>query len=592
MLYIAAALVFTVFGSLLAALAPLALKALVDALADAAPSEALVLYGATYLLALGGSRLLAEARQLAAGLAEQRLLARWTQRLFGHLLSLPMGWHQRQATGALAQSQQQASVGLQLMLSSVLAGLVPVLVELVTVAAVLWHLEQPRLVTVFAAAALAFAGVYWWGARGLQSPAGAVTQAHLAVGAKLTDGLLNVETIKCFGAEPAVQSVLQLKVRELERRWSALHGQRAAVGAMAAATLAVSMAATLFVAGQAFAWGTLTLGGFVLAHVYMLQMTRPLEMLGNAARNITQGLAFLRPALLQLQQAGEPAHESAPHPPLAACPQASSSPCISFRDVHFAYAPGQPVLQGLNLDIAPGTSVAIVGASGSGKSSLLRLLLGLHEPQAGHILFDGMPITEMPRSRLRRLVGLVSQDAALLDDTLAANIAFGQAAACRADIERAARLAGLHALGRALPQGLDSRLGERGARLSGGERQRVAIARLILRRPAVYALDEPTSMLDAETEAAVLHNLRTAATGCTTLVVAHRLCTVVHADEIVVLEAGRVVQRGSHAELLARGGAYARLWHGQYRAQPQAAAPRQATDTAAQQAPTGAGAGC
>lgn len=560
-----AALLAGVLGSLLAALAPLALKTVIDTLA-ARPGLGLGLLGAgaAYLAALVGARLMNELRPLWAGRAEQHLQARLTQRLFAHGLALPLARHRARRPSELVHTVHQAAAGVQLILASLVSSLLPVVVELATVVLVLAHLGLPWLVAVFAVTAAAFVALQASGMAQLRLRARAVTAASGRQHARLTEGLLNAETLKTFAAEPQVQAGLAAATRAQQAAWHALHGWRARIGMAAVGLVALSVAASLTLAAQAVAQGSLSLGGFVLVTVYMLQIVRPLEMLGNAARNIAQGLEFVRPMLALLAEAPEPlagpGDPSAPRPAQGQSRGQSRGPQVSFRSVSFAYPGCPPLLQGLNLDIAAGQRLAIVGASGSGKSSLVRLLLRLWAPTAGQVLLDGVDIAELPLPALRRQIGLVPQDISLLDDSIAANIALGVEGATPAEIEEAARCAELHACVATLPQGYDTRVGERGLALSGGERQRVAIARALLRRPRLLLLDEATSMLDAATESAVLAQLRHAETGCTVITIAHRLSAAACADEIVVMHQGRPVERGTHQALLAAGGRYARLW--------------------------------
>jgi ABC-type multidrug transport system fused ATPase/permease subunit len=303
----------------------------------------------------------------------------------------------------------------------------------------------------------------------------------------------------------------------------------------------------------------------------MLQVVRPLESLGAAARDLTQAVEFIRPLLDVLRETPEAAatggrlpqrHGRFPSVDSIDVPH-SRAPSISFRGVHFRYDESRPVLRELSFDIAAGRTVAIVGASGSGKSSLVRLLLRLYEPHAGIILLDGIAIDLLHVDDVRAMVGLVPQDTVLFNDTMAFNIGIGQPGADRHDIEHAARQAQLHDFIVSLPAGYDTLVGERGLKLSGGERQRIAIARAVLKQPRIYVFDEATSMLDSITENAILGNLQALSAGCTTITIAHRLSTARHADEIIVLDSGKVAERGDHATLLARGQAYTRLWNAQ-----------------------------
>lgn len=590
---LAGAMLLVIAGALLTALAPLALKALVDALAASAaqatpttpmaptaptslPPSTLAL-GGVYLLALCGGRLLAELRLLLTNTGEQSLSARLGRRFFGHVLALPLAFHVGRHTGALVQGMRLSTAGCQLLVVTLVNGVAPVLVEVVAVLAVLLHLEQPALVLSFAASAVAYLSVCGIGALRLQARARAVSEASLGSQATLADSLINVETIKCFNAECGSCAQFAAASGELEACWAQLHRQRARAGLAVTATFAVSMAASLAIAAHALGRGTLSIGGFVLVTVYLLQLVRPLEMLGAAARDVAQALEFVRPLLEVLRLPTEAAMPGVPPPPNAAVHLEAPLPRtgaratlpvpgdagLSLRGVHLAYAGGPAVLQGLDLDIAAGRTVAIVGASGSGKTSIVRLLLRLYAPQSGRILLGGSPIDALPVGELRAAIGLVPQDTVLFNASIAVNIGIGRPGAQRREIEEAARQAQLHDFIMSLPCGYDTRVGERGLKLSGGERQRVAIARAVLKRPRIYVFDEATSMLDSQTEAVLLQDLKQVCRGCTTVIVAHRLSTVQHAEEIVVLDKGRVAERGSHAALCAAGGSYARLWHAQ-----------------------------
>ena len=349
------------------------------------------------------------------------------------------------------------------------------------------------------------------------------------------------------------------------------------LGLAVTATFTLSVATALVLAANGVAQGTLTIGGFVLANIYMLQIVRPLEVLGAAARDVSQAIGFIRPLLgvLDLPREATEGKQAVvtgtircerPESNLAAVTAGANhakGPSIRFENISFAYDPQRPVLKGLDLDIAAGRALAVVGASGSGKSSLIRLLLRLYEPQAGRILLGSRPIETMGVDQVRSIVGLVPQDTVLFNDTVCNNIGLGKPGAHRKEIELAARRAQLHDLITSLPDGYDTMVGERGLKLSGGERQRVAIARVLLKAPRIFVFDEATSMLDSQTEAAILHDLKSISDGCTTITIAHRLSTVRHADEIAFLDQGEIKELGPHASLLSRRGAYAALWQRQ-----------------------------
>jgi len=615
--------VLVVAGGLLAGVAPLALKGMVDGASGATapgPSQASAWWpsltgsmacAVAYLGALCGARLLAELRPPLVGAAEQRLYARLKQRYVGHLLALPLSFHLGRQSGTVADTLHQAITGYQLIVYHLVNSVLPVGVELVTVTLVLATVAPPVLLTSFAGTALAYLAVLAFCTFRLSDGADAVCETSLDAHGMLTDSLINCEAIKCFSAERATGDRYGVITTRLEDRWRHLHRARTRMGLALTATFAAALAACLAVALHAMTQGTLSVGGLVLASVYLLQVVRPLEMLGSAARDLSQALAFVRPLLDILDESPEALrshHRTNPNadliadgptrPGLArqhATPsghavgnavkdvevqsaartstqtrnaksdnaQSSGPASISFFNVWFSYDEQKPVLHALTLDVAPGRTTAIVGASGCGKSSLVRLLLRLYRPQAGRVLIDGVSIDALPADELRAMIGLVPQDTVLFNDTIAFNIGIGKPGALQQEIEQAVHLAGLHDLIHRLPDGYDTVVGERGLKVSGGERQRIAIARAVLKRPRIYVFDEATSMLDSTTEHAILQNLRAVSQGCTTITIAHRLSTLRHADEIVVLDHGQVVEQGDHATLLARAGAYARLWQAQ-----------------------------
>ena len=566
---LATALVVVASGAL-AALSPLVLKSLVDAVAAPLPIRILdgwpsaLPYGVAYLVLLLAGRVLLDVRPALSGAIQQRLHSRLTQRFFEHVLRLPMGYLLRHRSGELQHRLELASAGAHLVVSHLAGSLLPVLVELLTMAGVLMHLGQPALVAVFGVAALAYLVIFSTGARLMARAADAVSNASLEVYAQLGDGLAHLETLRCFTAESqALQRLRDASVAR-EQRWRALDRLNVAIALAASCIFAVSMAGCLLLGGNAVARHAMSIGGFVLTTVYAMQMVRPLESLGTAARDLSRALGYLRPLLDLLSEPPAAGSAGAAGDASARRARHSHAPSVRIERLHFGYAPDRPVIKGVDLDVAAGSTTAIVGPSGSGKSSLARLLMRLYSPQQGRILLDGRPIEAFAIADLRRtLVGLVPQETALLHDTIAANIALGSPAASREDIREAAHGAQLGALLESLPLGLDTPVGERGLQLSGGERQRVGIARALLRRPGLYVLDEPTSMLDSRTELEIQKALRALSAGATTIVIAHRLSTIAHADEIVVLDDGRVRERGSHHALLASKGLYARMWRQQ-----------------------------
>jgi len=571
-----------ILGGAMSAATPLALKHLVDAVAASAPAAGpaapttWLVEASIYMAALCGSRLVGDLRPLLTGAIDQQLIAGLRRRFFWHLLHLPLAGLLQRRSGEVLHSLDLAAAGAQLVVAHLCNSIMPVIVELAVMNWVLAGLQQPLLVALFGATALLYLAVFALGTMRLSQHAQAVTAASLAVHGQLADGLGNVETLRCFRAETQARQALETASSDLVRRWRGYHLATGFTALAATSVFALSMGACFAIAMDGVARGSLTVGGFVLSSVYLLQMVRPLEVLGSAARDLARALGFVRPLLDILREAPEdtralPVSSSTPGAPAEMAPTSEArdtGPSIRFEALTFGYDPKRPVIHALDLEIAAGTTTAIVGPSGSGKSSLIRLLLRLYAPQRGRILLDNCPIDALSLDDLRSRFGLVPQDTALLHASIATNIALGVPEAARDGIVSAARGAQLHEVVESMPGGYDTLIGERGLKLSGGERQRLAIARALIRRPQVFLLDEPTSMLDSKTEAQVLLCLQQATAGRTTLIVAHRLSTVVQADEIIVLDRGRVHERGRHADLLASHGLYAQLWRQQMQRAP------------------------
>jgi ATP-binding cassette, subfamily B, heavy metal transporter len=300
----------------------------------------------------------------------------------------------------------------------------------------------------------------------------------------------------------------------------------------------------------------MTVGTFVLIHTYMFRLVQPLEMIGYAMQQLSQGFAFLEKLLHVFQETPE-----SPSANKSSLPGGPGR--LDFRNVSLAYRADRTILRDVCFEIPAGKTLGVVGASGSGKSTLVRLLVRLVEPDGGEITLDGVPLAQLSLPSLRQAIAVVPQDTVLFNDTIGYNIAFGRANSTQEEVERAAKLAHLHDFVMSLPDKYQTRVGERGVKLSGGEKQRISIARAALKQPRIYVFDEATSSLDSRTEAEIMNNLREISHNSTTLVIAHRLSTVVHADEIVVLESGAIVERGTHFSLLRINGRYARLWEAQ-----------------------------
>ena len=553
------ALVLVVLGALLTTSTPVALKLVVDALGHAKGSTGLnplllvaLFVGSQYLW-----RCTAEMRLLLHAYAEQRIHRRIGRQLFEHLIRLPLQFHLERKVGAVGEIAAQGLKGYQLLLTHVVYTILPIAVELGFVAAVLVHFNHPLYLLVIAISSVAYAFVFQRGASSGRSTAGAASSAHITAHGVLTDSLLNQETVKYFDAEPFVCGRYDTALGNVENAWRSFFTQRVANGLMIAAIFAISLGFSLMHAANEVARGTMTVGDFVLVNAYIARLVQPLEMLGYAVRDVAQSLAFLDSMLALFKETKEEPARTGAHASITRGE-------LAFQNVTFAYRPERAVLKDVSFVVPAGKTVAVVGVSGSGKSSLIRLLFRLYETNAGSILLDGQATSKMPLSEVRRAIAVVPQDTVLFHDTIGHNIGFGRLGATQDEIEAAARLANLHDFIVGLPEGYDTPVGERGLKLSGGERQRVAIARAALKRPLLYVFDEATSSLDTRTEREILRNLMDLASHSTTLVIAHRLSTVVHADEIIVLDQGVIAERGTHRELVTRGGQYAALWEAQH----------------------------
>lgn len=556
------ALLFILVSSVLAAVAPVFFKLVVDHFAGP-PAEAFyvapVALIVVYVLSQGLTRAFGELRWLVYGTAEQRIYRRLSRHVFAHVMQLPLGFHLGRKTGALSQTLAQGLYGYRLILNHAVFTVLPVVIQLLTIGAIMIHLYEPLFLAVFGLSILAYAITFTIGARRIIGPSEAVSEATIDANAVLTDSILNYETVKYFNAESHVNGRYDDALARSERQWRLFYTRRTNNGLVIALIFTLSLGATLGLAAHQTARGVMTVGDFVLINTYMLQIIAPLEMLGYAVRDIAQGNAFLAKLLELLRRTPE-----ADEPDGAALPPGGRGELI-LDGITFAYQPERPILKDVSLRVPPGRTVAIVGPSGSGKSSLIRLLVRLYEPSQGRILLDGVPITDLALPALRQAVAVVPQDTVLFNDTIAYNIGFGQAESTREEVEQAARLAHIHEFVISQPGGYETVVGERGLKLSGGEKQRVAIARAAMKRPRMFLFDEATSSLDTRTERDILNNLIEVSRGTTTLIIAHRLSTVVHADEIVVLKWGEIVERGSHHALLSRNGVYASMWQAQQR---------------------------
>jgi ATP-binding cassette subfamily B protein len=372
---------------------------------------------------------------------------------------------------------------------------------------------------------------------------------------KAVDSLLNYETVKYFNNEGFEAQRYDKSLEQLRRARLKAQTSLSLLNTGQQLIIAIALVGMLWRATEGVVAGRMTLGDLVMINAFMIQLYIPLNFLGVLYREIKQSLTDLDRMFSLLEKEREVA--DVPHAqPL----QLKGSPTVRFEHVVFAYEPARPILHGISFDIPAGKTVAVVGPSGSGKSTLARLLFRFYDVGAGSITIDGQDIKQVTQASVRKALGIVPQDTVLFNDTVRYNIAYGRTEATEAEVEQAAKAAHIHDFISATPKGYNTMVGERGLKLSGGEKQRVAIARTLLKNPPIVIFDEATSALDSANERAIQAELQTAAHNKTTLVIAHRLSTVVDAHEILVLDAGRIVERGSHAALLAMNGRYAEMW--------------------------------
>jgi ATP-binding cassette subfamily B protein len=559
------ALAFLLAAKLVNILVPLLYKHAVDTLS--APS--VVTVPVALVLAYGAARVMAqgfnELRDAVFAKVGQRAVRRIALSVFRHLHALSLRFHLDRRTGGLARAVERGTRSIEFLLSFLVFNVFPTLFEILVVCGILWRLYDWTFPVITFATIAVYIGFTFaitdWRVRFRREMNERDTEAN----SKAIDSLLNYETVKYFANEEHEAQRYDRALQSYERAAVKSETTLAALNVGQGMIVATGLVSVMILAGYGVAGGRMTVGDFVLVNAYLIQLYMPLSFLGVVYRNIKQSLTDLEQmtALLKV----EPEIVDQPGAPVLAVRQGA----VAFRNVDFRYDPRRSILEDVDFHIAPGAKLAIVGSSGAGKSTIARLLFRFYDVDGGAIEIDGQDLRDVTQDSLRRAIGVVPQDTVLFNDTIYYNIAYGRPGATRAEIEEAARLAHIHDFIAGLPDGYDSMVGERGLKLSGGEKQRVAIARVILKAPKILIFDEATSALDTKTEREIQASLAEVATGHTTLVIAHRLSTVVDADEILVLEGGRVVERGSHRVLLDRDGVYAAMW-----ARQQEAAKREA----------------
>ncbi|MBL4837524.1 MAG: ABC transporter ATP-binding protein/permease [Kordiimonadaceae bacterium] len=528
------ALLLVLFTSVLAALAPIALKYAVDALNSAEPirfdapaslamfTDSPFIVGpialvSIYLISLWASRSVGELRWFLYGTADQRLHRNLSRHLFGHVMNLPMSFHLDRKTGALNQTLIQGLSGYSILLNHAIFTLLPVLVEILIISAVLTFFFKVEFLLILLASVLAYTGAFIIGVRQIVKPSQKVASAQIDAFANLTDSILNTETVKYFTAEQHVNDRYDTALASSEKHWANFYWCKSTNGLLIALVFTLSLGSAILLGVQQVIAGTMTIGDFVLVNAYMLQIVRPMEMLGAAFRDIAYGVAFIEKMTELMARKTEDTGTPALNTDEGATTGAGE---LAFEAVTFSYLPGRLVIKDISFVVPSGKTTGIVGSSGSGKSSLIRLLMRLYDPNDGDIYLNGTSTRNMPLDLLRRAIAIVPQDTVLFNDTIAYNIGFGKEGCTQADIERAARLAHIHDKIIAMADGYETIVGERGLKLSGGEKQRVSIARAALKQPQMFVFDEATSSLDTKTEQGILDNLIEVSKGMTTLIIA------------------------------------------------------------------------
>ena len=555
------AVAFMVAGRCVSISVPFLYKHAVDALtprkaAIAVPVVLIVGYGLARVMAQGFNEL----RTAVFAPVTQRAVRRLSLAAFAHVHRLALRFHLERRTGGLARAIERGTAGIDFLLSFMLFNVLPTLFEMLLVCGILWRLYDWQFAAVTLATILLYIGFTFlvtdWRVRFRRE----MNERNSEASTKAIDSLLNFETVKYFANEAHEARRYDTALQAYERAAVSSDTTLSLLNLGQGAIIATGLVGVMILAGEGVAVRGMTVGDFVLVNAYLIQLYTPLNFLGVVYRNVKQSMTDLEQMTALL--AVRPEIEDRP----GARPLAVGAAAVAFHHVDFRYDARRAILSDVDFRIAPGATVAIVGPSGAGKSTIARLLFRFWDVDRGAIEIDGEDIRGVTQDSLRRAIGVVPQDTVLFNDTIYYNIAYGRPGAPREMVEEAARLAHIHDFVAGLPDGYETVVGERGLKLSGGEKQRVAIARVILKAPKILVFDEATSALDTRTEREIQANLAELSALRTTLVIAHRLSTVIDADEILVLDHGRIVERGGHGALLRRGGVYALMWSRQQEA--------------------------
>lgn len=547
---------------------PLVLKHIVDALTV---RHAVLVLPLGLLLAYGALRLansaLGELRDAVFAKVTQHAVRRAALEVFTHLHALSLKFHLERQTGGVSRDIERGSRGISFLLNFMLFNVLPTLVEIALVAGILitkysYWFAIVTFTTLATYIAFTLAITEW-----RMIFRRTMNDMDSKANTRAVDSLINYETVKYFGNERYEAQRYDAHLADWER--AAVNNQvsLALLNLGQGTIIAVGITVLMVLAAHGVVTHTMTIGDLVLVNAYLIQLYSPLHFLGFVYREIKNSLADMERMFRLLDYPAE--IQDAPHAPRLRLDRGE----VRFEHVDFGYQPERQILRNVDFSVQSGAKVAIVGRSGAGKSTISRLLFRFYDVTHGAVRIDGQDIRTVTQESLRAAIGVVPQDTVLFNDTVYQNLLYGRPGATRDEVVQAARHAHIHDFISGLPLGYETMVGERGLKLSGGEKQRVAIARTILKHPRILVFDEATSALDSESERAIQDALREIARGHTTLVIAHRLSTIVDADEIIVLDAGQILERGTHAALLARGGAYARLWALQQREQQELPEP-------------------
>jgi len=565
---VALALALLISAKLANVAVPLVLKDIVDALDK---PQALIALPVILLLGYGALRfastLFGELRDAVFAKVTQRAIRRVALKVFGHLHALSLRFHLERQTGGVSRDIERGTRGIGFLLNFMLFNILPTLVEIGLVAAILLINYDISFALVTFATLVVYIAFTLFVTEWRMVFRRTMNDMDSKANTRAIDSLLNYETVKYFSNEQfetrRYDESLQVWEKAAVRNQTSL----AALNAGQSFIIAIGVTILMFLAAQGVVAGTMTLGDLVLVNAYMIQIYLPLHFLGFVYREIKHSLADME-KMFNLLEVNEEIKDKPNAPDLRI-----TAGAIRFEQVDFRYDAKRQILHDVSFEVPPGHTVAVVGASGAGKSTLSRLLFRFYDVSGGRVLIDGQDIRDVRQQSLRAAIGIVPQDTVLFNDTIYYNIAYGRPDATREEIIEAAKAAHIHDFIESLPDKYDSIVGERGLKLSGGEKQRVAIARAILKQPRILIFDEATSALDSKSEKAIQAELKRIAENRTTLVIAHRLSTIVDADQILVMEQGRIAESGTHRELLERNGVYAHMWALQQQEAVESASP-------------------